>query len=234
MITELIALFGAGIASIVAPCSLVLVPAYAGMLTSQAPDAPRPTSLVVATVLFSVGFTAVFVALGTTTALLGASIGATRQALAVGGGAVLIVFGLAKLTSRVAPLSREYRLLSQIPAVHHTVRPLVFGVGFGAAWTPCVGPLLGTALTLAAQSQHAGRAALLLTAYGAGTGTAFLIATLTVVASPRLHTLLRRASRRVDRITGAILLPAGIALTTGLYTTLTGWAQHLTPNIRGL
>jgi cytochrome c-type biogenesis protein len=234
MIAELIALFGAGVASIISPCSIGLVPAYAGMLTSGTGPNARPRHLVVATLVFAAGFTTVFVALGTLAGSIGGAVSGLRHSVTIAGGLLLVTFGLVKLGARIVPLQRERRLLTRVRGAHRTVQPFVFGIAFGAAWTPCVGPLLGAALTAATQNGHAVGGALLLTAYGAGTGTAFVAATLGVVSAPRLNRALRGLAPQLERVAGAVIFAAGLALLTGSYSQLAGWLQHLAPRIGGL
>jgi cytochrome c-type biogenesis protein len=234
MIAELIALFGAGVASIISPCSIALIPAYAGMLTSETGPAARPRDLVVATLVFAAGFTSVFVAFGTLAGSIGGAVSGLRHALTIAGGLFLLTFGLVKLGARIAPLQRERRLLTRVRGAHPTVQPFVFGIAFGAAWSPCVGPLLGAALTAATQNGHASGGALLLTAYGAGTGTAFVAATLGVVSAPGVSRALRALAHRLERAAGAVLATAGLALLTGGYSHLTDWLQHFAPRIGGL
>jgi cytochrome c-type biogenesis protein len=184
--------------------------------------------------LFTAGFTTVFVALGVAASLIGANVGSLRHSLTIVGGALLVLFGLLKLGAPLPILRGEHRLVARVPAANDLVRPYVFGVAFGAAWSPCVGPLLGAALTIAAQSQHAARGALLLCAYGLGTGAAFVAATLGVTAAPGLGAALRRLARHLERLAGAVILIAGVALLTGVYTRATDWLQRLAPQLRGL
>jgi len=81
------------------------------------------------------------------------------------GGVVIIVMGLALLGVARTVFGRERRLIPQLPAIGGVARPYVVGVAFGAGWSPCVGPLLAAALTIAARSQEVGRGTILLCAY---------------------------------------------------------------------
>ena len=113
-------------------------------------------------------------------------------------------------------------------------RPFVVGVAFGAAWSPCVGPLLAAALTVAAQSGGAGRGALLLFAYSLGIGVPFLLAALGLASFPGIADWLRRVGPIVERVAGVALVILGVLLTTGLYTHLTSYLARFTPSIGGL
>jgi cytochrome c-type biogenesis protein len=110
----------------------------------------------------------------------------------------------------------------------------VVGVAFGAAWSPCVGPLLGAALTVAAGSGNAGRGALLLFAYALGIGVPFLVVSLGLASSPRLAERLRRVGPRVERVAGGLLVVLGLLLATGTYRHLASYLARFTPRIAGL
>jgi cytochrome c-type biogenesis protein len=132
------------------------------------------------------------------------------------------------------PLARERRLVTSVSHITGPLRPLVVGVAFGAAWSPCVGPLLGAALTVAANSGDAGRGALLLFAYAVGIGVPFLVASLGLASSPRLAERLRRIGPRVERFAGGLLVVLGVLLATGAYSHLTSYLARFTPSISGL
>jgi cytochrome c-type biogenesis protein len=120
------------------------------------------------------------------------------------------------------------------PTVGGRLRPFVVGVAFGAAWTPCVGPLLAAALTVAARGGEPGRGALLLLAYAFGIGVPFLLAALGLASSPGLAERLRRIAPIVERVAGVLLVVLGFLLTTGLYRHLTSYLARLTPSVGGL
>ena len=197
MITQLVALFGAGVASFLAPCIVPLVPAYLGIIVGEAADAHDPARAVPATVIFILGFGAIFAGLGATAGLLGSSLRSVQNTVEHVGGVVVAIMGLALLGIIRGPFSRERRVVHQLPARRAgPLRPFVVGIAFGAAWSPCVGPLLAAALTVAARDGQAGRGALLLLAYSAGIGVPFLLFALGVASSPALADRLRPPRRR--------------------------------------
>jgi cytochrome c-type biogenesis protein len=132
------------------------------------------------------------------------------------------------------PMARERRLFSSVSRITGPLRPLVVGVAFGAAWSPCVGPLLGAALTVAASSGDAGRGAILLFAYAVGIGVPFLLASLGLASSPRLAGWLRRIGPRIERLAGGLLVILGVLLASGAYGHLTSYLARFTPRIAGL
>jgi len=233
-VTEVVALFGAGVASFLAPCLVPLLPAYLGLIAGEAVEARDPARAVPATLLFVLGFALVFAGLGAAAGLLGSALTAVQTGVERAGGVVVAVMGLALLGVVRGPLAREKRLVTRLPRMTGPLRPVVVGVAFGAAWSPCVGPLLGAALAVAARSGGAGRGAVLLFAYALGIGVPFVLASLGLASSPRLAEWLRRIGPRVERVAGGLLVVLGLLLATGAYKHLTSYLARFTPRIAGL
>jgi cytochrome c-type biogenesis protein len=184
--------------------------------------------------VFVLGFAAVFAGLGAAAGLIGSSLHALQHTIERVGGVVVAIMGLALLGVVRGPLMRESRLISRLPKGGGPLRPFVVGVAFGAAWSPCVGPLLAAALTVAAQSGQAGRGAILLLAYALGIGVPFLLAALCLASWPALAAALRRIGPGVERVAGALLVVLGVLLATGAYAHLTSYLARFTPAIHGL
>jgi cytochrome c-type biogenesis protein len=234
VVTEVVALFGAGVASFLAPCVVPLLPAYLGMVAGEAGEGRDPARAVSATAVFVAGFALVFTALGAAAGLVGSALDEVQTGIERVGGVVVVVLGLALLGVIKGPLARERRLFVRFPRVPAPVRPLVLGLAFGAAWSPCVGPLLGAALTVAARSGQPGRGALLLLAYALGIGVPFLLASLGLASSPALAARVRRIGPRVERVAGVLLVALGLLLATGAYGHLTSYLARFTPSVAGL
>ena len=234
MVGQLVALFGAGVASFLAPCIVPLLPAYLGIIAGEAADARDPARAVPATLIFVLGFTVVFAGLGATAGLIGSSLHDVQTWVQRVGGVIVVIMGLALLGVLRGRLFRERRLVHRLPAVTGPVRPFVVGVAFGAAWSPCVGPLLAAALTVAAHDGQAGRGALLLAAYAFGIGVPFLLAALGLASFPSLAGRLRRAGLIIERVAGVLLVVLGILLVTGAYGYLTSYLARFTPAVGGL
>jgi cytochrome c-type biogenesis protein len=105
------------------------------------------------------------------------------------------------------------------------------GVAFGAAWSPCVGPLLGAALTVAARTGQAGRGALLLLSYAAGIGVPFMLAALGFAAAPGVTARLQRAGARIEKVAGVLLVILGVLLATGVYAHIASYLVSLSPTV---
>lgn len=223
--------FMAGLLSFLSPCVLPLVPSYVGFLTGMSVDeiqVRRRTALVHA-LWFVGGFSAIFVALGASASALGNLLGAYQVWIGRLGGVLVIVFGLYLLgVLRPAFLMRERSIRIREKPMGYLGSAFV-GVAFGAAWTPCVGPILGGILTLAAARATVGEGTALLGVYAMGLAVPFLA---TAVALERFLDWFQRFRPYivwVDRVAGAILVMLGILLVTDSFTLLAGYLQSLTP-----
>lgn len=234
MIGQIVALFGAGVASFLAPCIVPLVPAYLGIIVGEVGDAHDPARAVPATLIFIAGFTTVFAGLGAVAGLLGSSLSTFQDTVRAVGGVVITVMGLALLGVARGVLGRERRLIPQLPAITGVARPYIVGVAFGAGWSPCVGPLLAAALTIAARSEAVGRGTILLCAYAVGIGVPFLVTALGIASSPRLAERLRQMGPGLERVAGVLLVALGVLLATNTYIHLTSYLARFVPAVHGL
>jgi cytochrome c-type biogenesis protein len=223
--------FAAGFLSFLSPCVLPLIPSYVGFLTGLSVEelqVRRGVALLHA-VWFILGFSLIFVALGATASAFGLLLLRYQVWLGRVGGVLVVLFGLYLLgVLRPAFLMRERRVqLAHKPA--GLVGSAIVGVTFGAAWTPCIGPILGAILTLAATEASVGRGAVLLAVYALGLALPFLF---TALALDRFLVWFQRFRPYivwVDRIAGALLVLLGLLLVTDRFTLLASWLQGLTP-----
>ena len=229
----LLVAFLAGLLSFLSPCVLPLVPSYIGFLTGMSlPEmSDRRRAALGHALLFVLGFSLVFVLLGASATALGRALNYYQQWLQRIGGALIIGFGLVCLgVIRVPALSQERRLQVEHKPVGYLGSALV-GMAFGAGWTPCIGPVLGAILGLAATSQDLGRGMLLLAAYSAGLAVPFLIAAVALDSFLHWFQGFRRYLPWVMRVSGALLIFVGILMVTGEFTRLAGWLQDFTPAV---
>jgi cytochrome c-type biogenesis protein len=233
VLTELVALFGAGVASFLAPCVVPLVPAYLGLVVGESANAGDTAKAVPATLVFIVGFASVYASLGTAAGYVGSSLSNVEDWVQRVGGVLVFVMGLTLLGVLKGGVFRERRLVQRLPRAG-PLRPFVLGVAFGAAWSPCVGPLLGAALVVAAHSGEPARGAALLLAYSLGIGVPFLLASLGLASSPRLAAWLRGVGPRLEKVAGALLVVLGLLLVSGAYGHLTSYLARFTPSVGGL
>ena len=232
-LTDTVALFGAGIASFLAPCVIPLVPAYLGMITGEAAESRDPGHAVVSTLLFVAGFATVFASLGVAAGLAGSSLSSVQTGLERVGGVLIVLFGLALLGVVRGPFAQERRLITALPQGGGRLRPVVVGVAFGAAWSPCVGPLLGAALVAAARTGDPVQGATLLFAYACGIGVPFVAASLGLASAPGAMARLQRAGPVLERVAGVLLVILGVLLATGWYRHLTSYLAQFAPSFGG-
>lgn len=238
MLLALVVALGSGVVSFLAPCTIPLLPAYVGVLSGSAAGVAsdkQAARLVRGSVLYVLGFGSVFVTLGALAGGAGSTIRRAGGPVQRGGGVLVLVLAvLLLLESRLGLLSRL--TLSADGAKARLARspswaaPLLLGVVFGTAFTPCVGPFLGSVLAFAATSGGAGTGALLLAAYALGLGIPFVVAGLALAASPGLARRLNRASRVVSLVGAVVLLALGMALVTGQYGVVAGEFARLLPS----
>src|SRR6266550_3214364 len=178
---------------------------------------------------FVAGFSLVFVLLGAAASAVGNLLRDYQVWLGRVGGVLLILFGIYLLgILRPAFLMREWRIeLARKPLGYFGSG--VVGFTFGAAWTPCIGPILGGILTLAATQAGLGRGVLLLAVYALGLAIPFLV---TAIALDRFLVWFQRFQPYVvwvDRVAGALLVLLGFLLVTDSFTLLAGYLRGLTP-----
>ncbi len=221
--------FLAGLASFLSPCVFSLVPAYVGYLGGRAAGGENASANRWITfshgVAFVLGFSVVFIVFG----LLASAIGIIFDLsvwLARIGGVIVIIFGLHMIgVFRIPFLEYDTRVTTAPDRSLGYLSSALMGVFFSAGWSPCVGPVLGAILTLAANGGSLGLGAMLLTSYSAGLAIPFLLAALGI---GWVTTILRRYGK-VMRITeivmGVILVIVGVMLFTGLFSLIAQRAQ---------
>jgi cytochrome c-type biogenesis protein len=223
--------FSAGLLSFLSPCVLPLVPSYLGFITGLSlDDLPRARrTALVHSLLFVLGFTLIFLALGATATAIGRVLGGEQRWISRAGGALVIVFGLFLLgVFRSSTLSQERR-------VHFTEKPLGYagtvfvGVAFGAGWTPCLGPILGGILTYTASTADLGRGLALLFAYSLGLAIPFVLAATALGKFFTVFAWIRRHIGLVNKTAGAILVFVGALMVTDRFALLASWLAHTTP-----
>ncbi|HET6795751.1 MAG TPA: cytochrome c biogenesis protein CcdA [Gemmatimonadales bacterium] len=223
--------FAAGLLSFLSPCVLPLVPSYVGFLTGMTlPEITgRRRVALIHAILFVSGFSLVFILLGASATALGRALNYYQVWLQRIGGVLIIGFGLLCLgVFNLRSLNQERRLHLERKPVGYLGSALV-GMAFAAGWTPCIGPVLGAILGLAATSADVTRGMLLLAVYSAGLALPFLIAAVAVDSFLEWFQRFRRFLPWVMRISGVMLVGVGLLLVTGEFTRLAGWLQSLTP-----
>lgn len=207
-----VALYGAGVTSTLSPCVLPLVPGYVGVLLDASSTDRRVRLGRVA--VFAAGAIGTFVVLGGVVAAIGLSLNGSVRRLQQVAGLGLIALAVTMILGSMGRLTTELRLVKRLPARSHA-RALFLGVGCGAAWSPCVGPLLGAALTAAAGTGSVWRASALLAAFGCGVLTPFCVVAL--LSSPRIGRRLRATGHVTHVVAAVVMLGLGVLLMAGVY-----------------
>lgn len=223
--------FGAGLLSFLSPCVLPLIPSYVTFVTGLSlEDLPRARrAALIHSLLFILGFTLIFLALGATATILGRALLAYRDWLSRIGGALIIVFGLYMLgVFNLAALGRERRVYLAGKPVGYLGTVLV-GIAFGAGWTPCIGPILGSILLYTSSEADLGRGLALLLAYSLGLAIPFLASALALNHFLAGFARVRHHMVWVSRVSGVLLVIVGTLLITDYFTILASYLQALTP-----
>lgn len=224
--------FVAGLLSFLSPCVLPLVPSYIGFLTGMTlPEMTgRRRAALIHALLFVGGFSLIFILLGASATALGRALNHYQVWLQRVGGVLIIFFGLVCLgVFKVGRLTQERRVHLERKPLGYLGSALV-GMAFAAGWTPCIGPVLGGILGLAATSADVSRGMLLLAVYSAGLALPFLIAAVAVESFLDWFQRFRKFLPWVMRVSGILLVIVGVLLVSGEFTRLAGWLQGLTPD----
>jgi len=226
--------FLAGLLSFLSPCVLPLVPAYLGFITGMSLDdlqeIPTRRAVLVPALFFVAGFSLIFLLLGASATLLGQLFRQYQDTIARVGGVIIVIFGLHLLgVFRLTPLLREKRLhLSSSPKGYFGA--MAAGLVFGAGWTPCIGPVLGTLLTWSFARETMWSAMAMLGAYSLGLAIPFLLAALATSWFLRVSKRYRGLIPAMEKASGVLLIIVGIMLVTGTFTALSAFFSRFTPD----
>ncbi len=216
----LLAAFGAGILSFLSPCVFPLVPGYLSYLagTSVQATQSQPTTrwrVSVHALCFVLGFALIFALLGAAASLLGSALHAYQQVLARLAGLLLVLFGIALTGLVPLPfLSGEHHVQVK-PGTSAWWRSGLIGIAFGASWSACTGPILGSILVLTAVGTTLMQGVIFLLAYALGLGLPFLLIGLLVDRVSPLMRHIRRYTGPISLIGGAILILMGMLIFSG-------------------
>lgn len=226
-----ISAFLAGVLTFFAPCTFPLVPAYVSFISGVSlADIRNPATarhvrrrVFVNGLLYVTGFSVVWITLGSIIGLGGVLLLEYRPLLARVGGVVVIAFGLSMLGVVRLPALRRLTSGGRMPMLRllrpgHPLSSVLFGSAFALGWTPCVGPVLGTILTIAAVKATVWQGTILLTVFSAGLAIPFLLLAAGIGSASRVIPLLTPHLRWVERLGGALLLFFGALLLTDTFS----------------
>jgi cytochrome c-type biogenesis protein len=230
--TTVIAAFAVGFVSFVSPCVLPLVPGYLSAVSGVSVTDMRSGEHKLSAVLwpaavFCLSFTIMFVALGMTATGIGSTLRQSKQTLDTVAGIVIVAMGVFFLLTPLVPrLNREWRpdaLISRAGAGG----PVIAGLAFAIAWTPCVGPTLASILAAASAADTVGHGGVLLAFYSLGLAVPFLLTALAFDRATTAFRWIREHYVIVTAVSGAVLVFMGVLMLTGELTRLNIQAQAL-------
>jgi cytochrome c-type biogenesis protein len=225
--------FSAGLLSFLSPCILPLIPSYLAFITgvsleemSHEENIKKVRKIVIGnSLLFILGFSLVFISLGASATFLGRFMAENIRWMERIGGVIVIILGLHFAgVFKIAFLERERKF-------HLQEKPLgmlgtvVVGMAFGAGWTPCVGPILGAILAMAATTQSLVKGIVLLAIYSIGLGLPFLLAGILINKFFEYFQSIRRYFRIITIAGGVLLILIGVLLITGYFSSMSAMLQ---------
>ena len=230
----------AGLLSFLSPCVLPLVPPYLTFIAgttveelSGAGERRARRDVALAGLLFVLGFSTVFVALGATASVFGQVIREYIELLSYAAGLAIVAMGLHFLgVWRVGLLYREARVQVEKPV--GVWGAYVMGLAFAFGWTPCIGPILAAILAVAGSEDTALKGAGLLAVYSAGLGLPFLGAALAIEPFFRFIKRFSRHFGKVEKVVGVLLVLTGVAFLTGGMQTFSFWLLETFPALARL
>lgn len=232
--TENVSIFvalSAGVLSFLSPCILPLIPSYIAFITgisieelSLEESLRQVRKKVIAnSLMFILGFSLVFIALGASATFLGKFLFRNIRWFEIIGGALVILFGI-----HFTGIFR-LRFLDREKKVHLKKKPLGYlgtclvGIAFGAGWTPCVGPILGSILTMAATTQNILKGIVLLAFYSIGIGVPFFLSGLIIHRFFEYFKAIRKYFKVITVAGGVLLIIVGILLISGYFSSMSAY-----------
>jgi cytochrome c-type biogenesis protein len=231
--------FAAGLLSFLSPCVLPLLPSYLAFMTGlsfeeltqeqRSNRSNRKRVILIHSLLFVLGFSTFFTALGASATFLGQFLSAHRDTIRIAGGIMIILFGL--FISGIF----SFDFLQREKKLHLHDQPLGYlgsflvGLTFAAGWTPCVGPILSSILLFASTHEDVRSGILLLLSYSLGMGIPFLICSLALNTFLNTFQKTRRHFGLVTKIGGGLLILVGILLLTDSFSYLSDLFNRLFP-----
>ena len=218
MTTTLSIAFFAGLISFLSPCVLPLIPGYISYISGTSFDKlveKRKSLIVIKTIFFALGFSIVFIALGSTASLIGNFLLNNSDVFRIIAGIIIIFFSLQLIGMiNFKFMNKDIRIFTG-QYNHNLTFPLLVGAAFGFGWTPCIGPILGSILTLAAIEENISKSTLLLSSYSLGLAIPFIISGVLIDKFLLFSKSFRKYISTITKVGGAILLLTGISILTG-------------------
>ena len=209
--------FLAGLVSFLSPCVLPLIPGYISYISGTSLDKLKEKNrnlIFIKTVFFSLGFSCVFIALGSTASFVGKFFLTNSNVLRIIAGIIIIFLSLQIIgIINFNFMNKDIRFFTNKYSSNLTF-PFIVGAAFGFGWTPCIGPILGSIITLAALEENIGEGILLLSSYSLGLAVPFIISGILLDKFLLFSKNFKKYISIISKIGGIILLLTGIAILT--------------------
>jgi len=213
---EALLVFVEGFLAFISPCILPLLPIYIVYLAGKKDDGNNKT-LILNTLGFILGFTIIFVAMGATASGIGALLAGHKLLVQRISGIIIIIFGLHYMgVLKIGILNRDKRFEANTENLT-ILSSIVFGMAFSLGWTPCIGPLLGAALTMAANYDTVWHGMLLLLIFSAGLGIPFFLAAIAMEKLKKAFDFIKRHFKTITFISGLLLVIVGAAFLLNVF-----------------
>lgn len=236
--------FLAGLLSFLSPCVLPLIPGYlsfiSGVSIDELSDSTRrgeqTRRLIINTLFFVIGFSIVFIALGVGASSIGRWLQSNLQLFNRIAGVVVFLFGIHVAgLFRINALNYEKRFHLDGGGKKKGIwGALLIGLAFAFGWTPCIGPILGSILTLAAQQNNVGQGVWLLTVYSLGLGIPFILTAVLFNYLIGTFGFIKRHFRAVEIISGGLLMVVGVLIFFNLLTRISTFLLNLFPSLQNV
>ena len=234
----LIAAFAAGFLSFISPCVLPLIPGYVSFVSGVSLEDMRGETAVssarrrvlVTSLFFVLGFSLVFIALGATASVVGHFLLEKQPILAKIAGVLLVIFGLHTMgVFRIGFLESEKRMqANRKPA--GVLGAVLVGIAFAFGWSPCIGPILGGILALAAAKDTVWEGTELLAVYSVGLGIPFLLTSIAINQFFAVTKRIRKHYHTIELVSGGLLVAIGVLIFTNQFTIIVRYLQPYLPS----
>jgi cytochrome c-type biogenesis protein len=230
LLPSILVAFAAGIISFLSPCVLPVVPPYLAYMSGISVGEMRQgRAPVMAALFFVMGLSTVFLILGAAASTFGAFFIGNSQIFSTIAGVIVIFFGLHFLNVLRLPfLERDIRM-DAADKGGSAFGAYILGLAFAFGWTPCIGPILGTILSLAAQESSIGRGTALLGVYALGLGLPFLLVAVFFQSMMPVLRFFKTHAARIEKAMGLLLLLVGVMMLTGSFTSMSFWLLETFP-----
>ena len=209
---------GAGFVSFLSPCVLPLIPGYISYISGQNLEhiVEKKQKILAKTIIFSLGFSLVFISFGATASYFGSFLINYSDTLRIIAGIIIIIFSLQIMgVLKLNILNKEKRFYTKNYS-NNLFFPFLVGTAFAFGWTPCIGPVLGSILTLAAVETSIAQGVILLSFYSLGLAIPFILSGYAITKFLSVSKNLKSKMRLISLIGGSILLITGILILTNV------------------